>query len=108
MGTVYQELDGSFGQDPFSEPGLEGWTVQLYWAATGQVIMTTTTNADGFYQFDGLGTGDYFVCIIAQPGYTQSYPTGTGVCEGLGQPFNLAGNIETWALHLDFAEVPPQ
>jgi fimbrial isopeptide formation D2 family protein/uncharacterized repeat protein (TIGR01451 family) len=63
---VWEDLDGD-GQQDAGEPGIVGATVRLLNAA-GTVIGTTSTAADGFYQFTGLAPADYRVEIVA-PGY---------------------------------------
>jgi hypothetical protein len=104
---VFQDDDGDRVQDPFAgEIGLVGWTLQLYWAATGQLLMTTTSDDMGDFFFSGLGNGDYYICIVADARYTQTSPTGTGVCGGFGHTFSLNGTFETWAAGNNFAEQP--
>jgi uncharacterized surface anchored protein len=49
--------------------GLPGWTINLENAA-GTVIATTTTGADGSYQFCDLVSGSYTVCEVMQAGWT--------------------------------------
>lgn len=106
LGTVFEDIDGNGSQDMFSgEMGLMGWTVQLYWKATGALVTTASTDDAGNFVFSSLGNGTYFVCIVSQSGYTQTYPTqGTG-CNGLGHEFTLQGTIESWATKNDFGEM---
>src|SRR5262249_52501409 len=54
-------------RDP-SEPGLGGVLVRLE-DAQGNVIATTTTMADGSWQFLGLQAGTYRLEFVAPPGY---------------------------------------
>lgn len=71
-GFVWRDInaDGSF--DPFSEPRLNGVTVELLDGAGATVLTSTTTRAqqgdgaqDGVYQFAGLAFGSYRVRIPA-------------------------------------------
>ena len=50
------------------EPGVPGVTVRLR-DGSGTVIGTATTNADGYYLFDGLDAGDYAVEFDAPAGF---------------------------------------
>ena len=50
------------------EAGYEGATVKLL-DAHGNVVATTTTDADGRYQFDGLGKGNYTIQFDEPEGY---------------------------------------
>lgn len=49
-----------------NENGIANITVKLYNCA-GQLISTTVTNSDGYYLFDNLATGDYFVEFVLPP-----------------------------------------
>ncbi|MGJ3237549.1 MAG: SdrD B-like domain-containing protein [Anaerolineae bacterium] len=49
-----------------TEPGIANVIVNLYQddgTGTFVVVATTTTNTNGYYRFDGLGEGDYYVEI---------------------------------------------
>lgn len=46
--------------------GLEGWTITLY--KDGEKIAETETGPDGYYEFDGLGPGNYRVCETPKTG----------------------------------------
>lgn len=52
-----------------SEPGFPDVTVNLYECLGTVPIATTTTDANGFYKFDNLAPGDYFVEFIEPEGY---------------------------------------
>lgn len=107
MGRVFQDDNGTGVQDLFDgEIGLVGWTLQLYWVATGELLMTTTSDDMGDFVFSGLGNGDYYICIVNPGGYNQIAPTGTSVCGGFGNAFTLNGTFETWATGNNFAEQP--
>jgi hypothetical protein len=66
-GQVFFDLDhdGMLGVD---EVGLSGWTVQI----SGPVTLTTTTDGNGAYSFDGLNAGSYVVCVVPPAGWTQT------------------------------------
>ncbi|MCL2482344.1 MAG: carboxypeptidase regulatory-like domain-containing protein [Propionibacteriaceae bacterium] len=60
------------------EPGVAGVTVHL--VQNGQVIKTTTTNANGYYWFDDLAPGTYSVQFELPNGYMWTTPNaGTDV-----------------------------
>jgi hypothetical protein len=97
MGIVYEDIDGSGSRDPFAgEMGLAGWSVELRW--NGQVIATTTTDADGNFEFSSLGVATYSVCVVLQTGYMQTAPSAGDGC----YTFTFSSPIETWAMHNDF------
>ena len=54
-GNVYNDLNANGNLDP-GEPGLQGWTVLLE-DASGNVAATTTSDANGNYEFDNLFPG---------------------------------------------------
>jgi protocatechuate 3,4-dioxygenase beta subunit len=62
---VWHDQDGDGVQDP-GEPGVPGVTVTLY-TSDGTVVGTTTTDANGQYNFDNLAPGDYYVVFTNLP-----------------------------------------
>ena len=52
----------------FSSPN---WTIQLINPSNQQVLQTTTTDANGRYQFVNLAAGNYTVAEVQQQGWTQ-------------------------------------
>ncbi|MFT3893585.1 MAG: SdrD B-like domain-containing protein [Anaerolineales bacterium] len=62
---VWLDADADGVQDA-GEVGVGGVTVQLY-SSTGTLIGTTTTAADGSYNFTGLTPGDYYVQFTPRP-----------------------------------------
>ncbi|MDD3718054.1 MAG: SdrD B-like domain-containing protein [Actinomycetota bacterium] len=57
----------------WAEKRLEGWTVVLTnWY--GRKIASTTTNANGYYQFRGLSPGTYKVWVVGQRKWKQVAP----------------------------------
>ena len=70
---------GNNGIMDADEIGMPGITVTLYF--TGAVggptpVQTTTTDVHGYYRFDGLVAGDYFIEVPLLPGFSAS--TGAG------------------------------
>lgn len=61
-GTVWKDLDGDGFKDPEEVSGLAGVTVVLY-DPEGNIVGTTTTDADGNYSFTGLPDGTYYVDV---------------------------------------------
>jgi uncharacterized repeat protein (TIGR01451 family) len=74
------------------EAGIAGVTVQLYNCA-GALIATTTTDANGLYQFCGLLPGSYQVKFIAPSGYIFS-PQYQGGNPALDSNANSTGSTE--------------
>jgi protocatechuate 3,4-dioxygenase beta subunit len=71
-GEVYNDLNDNGHLDP-GEPGLQGWTVLLLDPA-GNTVATTTSDANGNYQFDNLFPGTFTIEEIVQQGWTQTQP----------------------------------
>lgn len=65
-----------------SENGIAGVTVNLYAdtnndnVADGTIIQTKVTDANGYYQFDGLAQGNYIVGVVTPAGYMSSSVNG--------------------------------
>lgn len=85
-GTKYEDINGD-GDREAGEPGLAGWTIDLSY--NGGVVATTTTGADGGYQFTlnanslPIGAGTYTVAERQQAGWVQSQaPAAIGVGYG--------------------------
>lgn len=99
-GVVYEDVDGDGDQNMFAgDLGLAGWTVRLYW--NGQQIGSKSTDADGNYEFAGLGSAWYTVCVGRDPGYDRTEPNGEPsqdftTCGGDGRRFELTGPFEVW------------
>lgn len=72
MGRVFNDvnLDGSSS----GEPGLGGWTVELYAAANGTLLRSTSSGSSpgGLYSFDSLPAGIYRVREVQQDGWYQT------------------------------------
>jgi peroxidase len=75
-GTVFNDTNHDGVRDPGEVP-LGGRTVQLEDPATGDVLVTTTTDSNGFYSFDvfaGLTLGQFNVREIPQNNWHVSSP----------------------------------
>jgi uncharacterized delta-60 repeat protein len=72
-GTVFNDRNRDGVQDDPSEGPLAGWTVYLDLNHNGQfdsgVDRSTTTAADGTYEFDGLDAGTYTVVEVPPAGW---------------------------------------
>ena len=75
-GEVFNDLNGNGSLDP-GDPGLPGWTVDLFDSA-GDLIATTTTDVNGDYSFSDLGPGTYTVVEEILPGWVQTFPAPPG------------------------------
>ncbi|MEL6656096.1 MAG: SdrD B-like domain-containing protein [Bacteroidota bacterium] len=73
---VWEDLDGDGEQDP-NEPGVEDVTVNLK-DETGTVIASTTTDANGFYEFTDLVPGEYSVQFVLPGGFVYTDLNATG------------------------------
>ena len=76
-GTKLRDVNCDGNVNPGTDPGLSGWTIQLR-DSLGVVIATTVTNTQGNYCFSNLPAGTYQVTEVNQPGWTQTFPSGTG------------------------------
>ncbi|WP_432377511.1 SdrD B-like domain-containing protein [Duganella sp. P38] len=72
---VWEDKNGNGLQDA-DEAGIAGVTVQLK-DANGQIVATTSTDANGAYHFDVNG-GTYSVAIVAPAGYLATTPRAGG------------------------------
>lgn len=76
-GHKYEDLDADGVLDE-GEPGLEGWEIVLERDVEGTWVpyATTTTDADGYYSFDGVLPGDYRISEVMQVDFdwTMSMP----------------------------------
>ncbi|MGV2876561.1 SdrD B-like domain-containing protein, partial [Macrococcus capreoli] len=84
---VWLDTNNDNVQNGGTEPGISGVTVQLVDKATGQVISTQVTDANGNYKFEHLKPGDYTVVFgtpatVTNPdGSTTSYTEVTSTNE---------------------------
>jgi Tol biopolymer transport system component len=56
------------------EPSLDGWTIELVDASTGQIIQTQVTAEGGIYTFADIVPGEYEVRELLQSGWAQTCP----------------------------------
>jgi len=104
-GVKFHDLNGNGVKDA-AEPGLEGWTINLYndtdpvgsYNGEGLARPAATTGPDGSYSFEDLFSGNYIVCEELQAGWTQSFPnSGTTLPAGETLVINCPGNTTGYA-----------
>ena len=107
-GMKFNDLNGDGVKDS-GEPGLDGWTINLYDSSVTTLLDTKTTSGGGLYSFTGLAAGDYVVCEVLQSGWVQTLPTAGPTCpdgtdgysftvdSGFTETSNDFGNIVTTA-----------
>ena len=104
-GTVYRD-DSRNGDQDGTEPGYSGVTVQLL-DASGNVVATTTTDANGTYSFSKLPDGTYSVKVVkdgelADTEQTEDPDTNK---DNASEPVTLGEDNPTKD-HIDFGYVP--
>jgi uncharacterized repeat protein (TIGR01451 family) len=77
---IYLDANGNGTRDP-GEPGIPGVTVVLL-DGGGNVIASTTTDANGSYVFPGLPDGSYSVVVADPAGVLSGTPTNSGDPDG--------------------------
>ena len=75
-GEKFNDLTEAGGFLP-GDPGLQGWTIDLFNSA-GDIIATTVTDANGNYSFSNVGPGTYTVRRKLQAGWIQTFPAAPG------------------------------
>jgi len=81
FGTKWEDRNGDGALDA-NEPVLPGWQI---WLDVNQNGIEDTgdqydiTDASGQFEFNGLSAGQYIVGETIQPGWTQTWPGGTGI-----------------------------
>jgi len=95
-----------------SEPGMNGWRIELR-DAQGNLLQYTTTSdfggKAGYYSFSSLPPGSYIVNEVCQPAWFQSYPEApSGACgKGVHRVTLVGGQVDTGNNFGNFqAEVP--
>lgn len=86
-GAKYSDDDGDGARDA-GEPGLAGWTVNLYRIVDGERVFygSTVTGEGGAYAFVGLPPATYMVEEVQQTGWTQTDgPVGSVTISGSSQ-----------------------
>ena len=104
-GTVYRD-DSRNGDQDGTEPGYSGVTVQLL-DKDGQVIATTTTDANGKYSFSKLPDGTYSVKVVkgGELADTEQTEDPDATKDGASEPVTLGEDNPTKD-HIDFGYVP--
>ena len=97
---VWHDLDNDGIQDA-GEPGIPGVTVNLYDGA-GIFLATTATDSNGYYLFDELFSGDYYVEFILLPGYVFS-PQDQGMDDAMDSDADQTTG-QAIVTHLDWGE----
>jgi len=84
-GMKFSDLSLNQAKDQ-GEPGLPGWTINLYNASgyPWTPLSQTTTDQGGAYSFSSLSDGTYGVCEVPQSGWFQVAPTQGSGCEQEG------------------------
>lgn len=98
------DCDGVQDKDDtgFTEPGVADVTVNLY-TCDGGLVATTTTDATGYYVFEGLDEySQYKVCFVPPAGYSFAKPN-QGASEGLDSDADADGCTEC----IDFVDCKP-
>ena len=67
---IWNDLDRDGIQDA-GEPGMEIITIELH-RSDGSLVSTTISNSDGYYAFQNLDLGDYYLVFVAPAGYGSS------------------------------------
>ncbi len=107
-GIVFADLDFDCVQDPGERP-LPDVEILLT-DATGQIVATTRTDADGAYRFDGLRPGNYTVREIQPSGYFHGGQRAPLTGGDASRPDIIAGLVLSGGgviVGADFCEVPP-
>ncbi len=81
-GRKFNDLDGDGTDDGGTDPGLAGWTIELWHDGDANGILsggdfaeqTAVTNGSGNYSFLIPGPHNHFLLEVAQPGWTQTTP----------------------------------
>jgi alpha-glucoside transport system permease protein len=98
-GTVWRDFKPGGGKAGVVEPGelgIPGATVQLRDAASGKVVASTTTAADGTYRFTGLAAGTYRAGVAPQT-FTTPYRGVAWLGPKLITPAVMVAYIWVWA-----------
>jgi len=71
-GHKFNDLNGNGVWDKLSEPALSGWTINM----AGTLSGSTTTDVNGYYEFNYLPAGSYTISEVLKPGWVQTAPSG--------------------------------
>src|SRR5579864_719955 len=75
-GSKYNDVNGNGTKDA-GEPNLAGWTISL--VGSGGTV-TTTTDANGNFEFDNVSPGNYTVCETFKATWFQTEPSSGATC----------------------------
>jgi len=92
---VWDDVDRDGIQDA-GEVGIESVEVNLY-DGSGNLIDTTTTDANGYYSFAGLAPGDYYIQFARPSGYVFS-PQDQGTDDTVDSDADSTGKTATFIL----------
>lgn len=99
-GLKYEDLDADGNRDP-GEPGLSGWTIQLFY--NGNHVASTTTGAGGAYSFRldanslPIGGGTYSLKEVLKAGWHQEEAPGAiSVPYGAGDKTYGGNDFGNW------------
>ncbi|HEV8594341.1 MAG TPA: SdrD B-like domain-containing protein [Thermoplasmata archaeon] len=92
-GFKYDDTNGNGVHDD-GEPGLAGWTIELY--RNGALYASTTTDGNGFWSFTVCEAGDYEVREVQQDGWIATAPTSFSFSATSGQ--DQSGNFMNFQL----------
>ncbi len=107
-GHVGSNINGDCEENP-NTPGIAGVVIHLL-DANGNIIATTTTDADGNYTFAGLPPGDYGVHEDQPAGWFQGdsdVGSAGGVVTTTDTITQIALNSGANGVHYNFCETPP-
>ena len=93
---VWFDVDGD-GSQGAGEPGLVNVTVRLEDPATGKLLATTVTDADGGYLFSGLAAGSYRVRVVES-----TLPAGLTLSGGTNPSASRTITVQEMHTDLDF------
>ncbi|MBI5037147.1 MAG: DUF11 domain-containing protein [Candidatus Kerfeldbacteria bacterium] len=112
-GYKFEDIDRS-GTWNNEEGGLAGWTINLWDESDGQpdeIIASTITDENGYYEFSDLEAGTYFLSENLTDGWVQTYPVAPGIHgpivvtsgydNGNQEEYFLFGNAEKITLHVN-------
>ena len=95
-GQAYNDLNENGSEDP-GEPGLTGWTIDLFDSA-GDLLATTTTDVNGDYSFPDLGPGTYTVQEEVQSGWIPDRAGSSGDIYRPGDEWSGLDRTTLWQL----------
>ncbi len=107
-GYVHSDLDGDCVFDA-NEPPIAGVVMHLL-NAQGQTIATTTTNAQGFYEFKNLGPGTYGVFEEQPAGYMNGdnhVGSAGGKVSAIDTVTQIVLTSGIHGVHYDYCEIEP-